>query len=288
MFLSRVAEEAPTPTEYISHHITFLTNKTPHGIVDFGTVNIDSVIFSVLLAVVFGGLFYAVARRATTGVPGKLQSFIELIVEFVDTQVKDAFNGKSRLIAPLSLTIFCWVLLFNLMDVIPIDLLPDVAHAAGAGHLKIVPSTDLNIVFGLSLTVFALILFYNVRMKGLGGFVGSLTLHPFSSRNKVLQAVFVPVNFVMEFPSFMARPVSLALRLYGNMYAGEMVFALIALLTLSKGAAALVSPMSWVWIVVQVVLGILWSLFDVFVALLQAFIFMMLTIVYLSQASEHH
>lgn len=285
-----VAEGTPaeSPGVYITHHITFLTNHAPQGIVDFSVVNFDTVFFSILLAVVLGGLFYGVARRATTGVPGKLQCAIEMIVEFVDAQVKDAFSGASPLIAPLAITIFCWVFLFNLMDLIPIDLLPSAAQAAGLGHLRIVPSTDLNVVFGLSLPVFFLIIFYNIKMKGLGGFIGSLTLHPFSSKNWVVQALFVPINFVMELPSFLARPVSLALRLYGNMYAGEMVFALLALLTLSGASVALSSVTGWVWLVVQIALGILWSFFDLFVALLQAFIFMMLTIVYLSQASEHH
>lgn len=279
---------AESPGVYITHHITFLTNHSPTGIVDFSVVNFDTVFFSILLALVFAGLFYRVARRATTGVPGKLQCAIEMIVEFVDAQVKDAFSGASPLIAPLAITIFCWVFMFNLMDIIPIDLLPNAAQAAGLGHLRIVPSTDLNVVFGLSLPVFFLIIFYNIKMKGLGGFIGSLTLHPFSSRNWVVQALFVPINFVMELPSFLARPVSLALRLYGNMYAGEMVFALLALLTLSGASAALSSVTGWVWMIVQVALGILWTFFDIFVALLQAFIFMMLTIVYLSQASEHH
>lgn len=288
MLLKRIVAEAPSPTEYITHHITFLTNVVPRSIFDLSVVNLDSVFFSVLLASVFGGAFYAAARKATTGVPGKFQNFVEFVVVFVDTQVKDAFHGQSKLIAPLSLTIFCWVLCFNLMDVIPIDLLPAAAHGAGLEHLKIVPSTDLNVVFGLSLTVFALIIFYSIKIKGLGGFVGGLTLHPFSSRNLFLQALLVPINFVLEFPSFVARPVSLALRLYGNMYAGEMVFALIALLTLSKTLPALAAPTSWPWIVIQVGLGFAWSLFDVFIALLQAFIFMMLTIVYLSQASERH
>jgi F-type H+-transporting ATPase subunit a len=286
--LPLLVQAAPDPTEYISHHITFLTNHVPVGIVDYTAVNYDSVFFSILLAVVFGGMFYAAARKATSGVPGKFQGFIELVVEFVDSQVKDAFSGKSALIAPLALTIFCWVLLFNLMDVIPIDLLPNVAHGMGFGHLRIVPSTDLNVVFGLSLTVFILILFYSVKMKGLGGFIGEFTMSPFKSDNLFLKILLIPVNLISEIPGFLARPVSLALRLYGNMYAGEMVFALIALLTLSKGVAAFTSGTGWGYIVAQVVMGFVWSLFDVFVALLQAFIFMILTIVYLSQASEHH
>jgi len=285
-----VAEGTPaeSPGVYITHHITFLTNHAPRGLIDFSVVNIDTVFFSILLAVVFGGLFIGVARRATSGVPGKLQCLIEIIVEFVDAQVKDAFAGASPLIAPLAITILVWVFLFNLMDIIPIDLLPNAAQSAGLGHLRIVPSTDLNVVFGLSLPVFFLIIFYNIKMKGLGGFIGSLTLHPFSSRNWVVQALFVPINFVMELPSFLARPVSLALRLYGNMYAGEMVFALLALLTLSGASAVVGSHTGWVWLLMQILLGIVWTFFDIFVAALQAFIFMMLTIVYLSQASEHH
>jgi F-type H+-transporting ATPase subunit a len=285
---AHVAEAAPSPTEYIVHHITFLTNRAPHGIADFAVINYDSVFFSVLLAVIFGGVSYLAARRATAGVPGRFQGFVEWVVEWVDSQVHDAYHGKSRLIAPLALTIFCWVLLFNLMDVIPIDLFPHAANAAGLGHLRIVPSTDLNIVFGLSLTVFVLILYYSVKMKGFGGFIGQFALHPFRSQNIVLQALAVPINLVLEVPSFLARPVSLALRLYGNMFAGEMVFALIALLTLSKGAATLATPGGWGWVLLQVALGFGWSLFDAFIALLQAFIFMMLTIVYLSQASEQH
>lgn len=286
MFL--LAGPAPTPTEYITHHITYLTNAVPHGIVDFGVVNYDSVFFSVLLAIAFGGAFYVAARKATSGVPGRFQSFVELIVEWVDSQVKDVYQGKSRLIAPLSLTIFCWVLLFNLMDVVPIDLLPDAAEGVGLAHLRIVPSTDLNVVFGLSLTVFVLILYYSVKEKGLRGFIGEFTQAPFKSENPIIRVCLIPANIISELPGFLARPVSLALRLYGNIYAGEMVFALIALLTLSRGAAALTSATGWVWIVLQIALGLLWSLFDAFVALLQAFIFMMLTIVYLAQASEHH
>ena len=204
----------------------------------------------------------------------------------------DIFQGHNRLIAPLALTIFCWVLLFNLMDVLPIDLLPGAAGAVGLGHLRIVPSIDLNVVFALSLTVFILIIFYSIKMKGLGGFLGELSLHPFPPSGKhaniLLRILCIPLNLVMELPTFIARPVSLALRLYGNMYAGEMVFVLIALLTLSSGFAALGSFGGWLSVVGSVLVGLVWTAFDLFVGLLQAFIFMMLTIVYLSQASEHH
>jgi F-type H+-transporting ATPase subunit a len=283
-----VAEEGEGATQYIAHHITFLTNHPAHGLLDFSVVNVDSVFFSILLAVVFAATFYLVARKATSGVPGKLQNFVELVVEWVDSQVKDVYSGGSKLIAPLSLTIFCWVFLFNAMDIIPVDLFPSAATAAGLSHLRIVPSTDLNVAFGMSLTVFLLIIIYSIRFKGIGGFIGELTLHPFHSKNKVVQALFVPVNAVLEIPTFLARPVSLALRLYGNMYAGEMVFVLIALLTLSSGFHALTSGGGWLAILGSIGLGLVWSIFHILVVVLQAFIFMMLTIVYLSQASEHH
>ncbi len=282
------ASDAPNLTEYITHHITFLTNARPVGLIDFQVVNFDSVFFSVALAIVFAGVFFVAARRATTGVPGKFQTVIELILGLVDSQVRDTFQGTSRLIAPLALTIFCWVFLFNFMDLLPVDLLPDVAHSIGLSHLKDVPSTDLNIVFGLSLTVFALIIFYSIRMKGLGGFIAEFTLHPFSSSNPFVQALFVPVNLLLESVMFFARPISLALRLYGNLYAGEMVFVLIALLTLTSGYHALTSVSGWALIVLQFILGLAWTIFDLIIGLLQAFIFMMLTVVYLSQAYEHH
>ena len=288
MLPSLSAAATPSLTEYITHHITFLTNKQPVGLIDFSVVDFDSVFFSVALAVVFGGIFFVAARRATTGVPGRFQCTIEWLVELVNGQVRDTFQGTSRLIAPLALTIFCWVFLFNFMDLVPVDLLPDVAHSIGLAHLKDVPSTDLNVVFGLSLTVFTLIIFYSIRIKGLGGFIAEFTLQPFSSRNPLLQALFVPVNLLLESVMFFARPISLALRLYGNLYAGEMVFVLIALLTLTSGYHALTSVGGWALIVLQFILGLGWTIFDLIIGLLQAFIFMMLTVVYLSQAYEHH
>jgi F-type H+-transporting ATPase subunit a len=291
-FVPKLIGEAPSSTEYIAHHLTFLTNHPAHGLLDLSVVNLDTVFFSVLLALLFAGTFIAAARKASSGTPGKLQNFVELVVVFVDAQVRGIFQGHSKLIAPLALTIGCWVLLFNVMDVLPIDLLPGAAGAAGLGHLRIVPSIDLNVVFALSLTVFFLIIFYSIKMKGLGGFLGELTLHPFPPSGKqaniLLRIVCIPVNLVMELPAFFARPLSLALRLYGNMYAGEMVFVLIALLTLASGFAALASFGGWLSIVGSVLLGLAWTAFDLFIGVLQAFIFMMLTIIYLSQASEHH
>ena len=211
--------------------------------------------FSVLLAVLFFGfLLGGRVARPPPGVPGRLQNFVEIIVEFVDQQVKDTFSGTSRLIAPLALTIFCWVLLFNFMDLVPVDLLPSAARGAGIEHLKVVPSTDLNATFALSLTVFVLIIFYSIKMKGLGGFVGELTLHPFQAKNWFVQALLVPANFILESVTFIARPMSLSLRLYGNLYAGEMIFLLLAAAHLAaalpaspRWAAGWVLWRSWPW-----------------------------------------
>ena len=282
------AEQTGGATEYIVHHETFLSNKVPHGIVDFSAINLDTVFFSVLLAVLFGGAFWLAARRATTGVPGKFQLFVEVLVNFIDNQVKDTFHGTSKLIAPLALTIFCWILLFNIMDLVPVDLLPAAAHQAGFEHLKVVPSTDLNATFAMSISVFVLMIFYSVKMKGFIGFISELTLHPFTAKNVFVQALLVPVNFLLESVTLLARPVSLSLRLYGNLYAGEMIFLLLAALTLSQGLGSLASIGGWTWIIVQIALGFVWSVFHVLIIVLQAFIFMVLTIVYLALASEHH
>ena len=284
---SLVAAEGGSATDYILHHQKNLSNEPPHGVVDFSVINYDTVFFSVLLAVVFFGLFWSVARKATSGVPGLTQSIIEWIVEKVDEQVRDTFHGASRLVAPLALTIFCWIFLFNFMDLIPVDLLPLVARGVGLEHLKVVPSTDLNATFAMSLTVFALIIFYSLKMKGVLGFLGELTLNPFRAKNVLVQALLVPVNFILESVTFLARPISLSLRLYGNLYAGEMVFLLLAVLTL-QGISALSHFSGWFFLSLQFVLALAWAVFHLLIITIQAFIFAVLTVVYLSMASEHH
>jgi F-type H+-transporting ATPase subunit a len=281
------AEQPTTANEYILHHLTFLSNKEPKGVLDFSVIHWDSVFFSVLLAVVFAGSFYLAARKATVGVPGKFQNFVELLVEFIDSQVKDSFHGTNKLLAPLALTIFCWIFLFNAMDVLPVDLLPALAHGVGIQHLKVVPSTDLNITFAMALTVFILIIYYSIKMKGLGGFLGELTLQPFSAKNPVVKALLVPVNLVLEIVPLLARPISLSLRLYGNLFAGEMIFLLLAALTLD-GVGQLAHFSGWFFLVMQFLLGLLWAVFHLLVITLQAFIFMVLTIVSLAMAHEHH
>ncbi len=282
------AEQAPSAGEYILHHLTFLKNKEPAGIVDFSVVHWDSVFFSVLLAVVFGGSFWLAARKASaTGVPKGFQSFVELLIDFIDTTVKESFTHHSKLIAPLALTIFAWVFLFNFMDLLPVDLLPKVAHWFGVEHLKSVPSTDVNVTFGMSLTVFILIIFYSIKMKGLGGFVSEFTMQPFSAKNPVVKVLLIPANLILEIVPFLARPISLSLRLFGNLFAGEMIFLLIALLTLN-GLSGLTGVGGWLGVFGHIVLGLVWAIFHILVITLQAFIFMVLTIIYLSMAHEHH
>jgi F-type H+-transporting ATPase subunit a len=281
------AEETTSANEYILHHLTFLSNKEPKGIVDFSAIHWDTVSISLVLGLLFVGAFYLAARTATAGVPGKFQNFVEMLVEFVDTQVKDSFHGTNKLLAPLGLTIFCWVFLFNFMDVLPVDLLPALGRGAGLEHLKVVPSTDLNVTFALSLSVFVLIIYYSIKVKGLGGFIGELTLQPFSAKNPVLKVVLIPVNLLLEIVPLLARPLSLSLRLYGNLFAGEMIFLLLATLSLA-GMHQLSTGGGWFLLVLQVLLAALWTVFDFLIGILQAFIFMVLTIVYLSMAQEKH
>ncbi len=258
---------AITTTQYIHHHLEhwvlpLTSNYAAHP---FLAVNIDTIGFSLFLGLIFCGVFYKVARKATSGVPGGLQNFVEVMVEFVDTQVKDSYHGKSILIAPLALTVFCWVFLMNFMDLLPVDLLPSFGHMLGAPYLRIVPTADPNLTFALSLSVFILIIFYSIKIKGVGGFAKELTCTPFG-------IALLPVNLVLKVVEEVAKPLSLALRLFGNMYAGELIFILIALLP-------------W-WS--QWPLGVSWAIFHILIITLQAFIFMMLTIVYLSLAHETH
>ncbi|HEU4623601.1 MAG TPA: F0F1 ATP synthase subunit A [Steroidobacteraceae bacterium] len=287
--VEHAAEQAPSANEYILHHLTFLSNKQAKGIVDFTVINWDSVFFSVVLAILFGGSFYLAARRATknTGVPTGFQGFVELLIEYIDNLIKETFHTSSKLIAPLALTIFAWVLLFNAMDLVPVDLLPKVASYFGISHLKVVPSTDVNVTFALSLTVFVLIIYYSIKMKGLGGFISEFTMQPFSSKNPVLKVLLIPFNMLLEIVPFIARPISLSLRLFGNLFAGEMIFLLLALLTL-QGFGQLTSVGGWLGVLAHVLLGLVWAIFHILVITLQAFIFMVLTVIYLAMAHEHH
>ncbi|MBU3059361.1 F0F1 ATP synthase subunit A [Pseudomonas indica] len=283
---------AETASGYIQHHLSNLTYGQ-HPVngwsfahtaqeakeMGFWAFHVDTLAVSVVLGLLFIFLFRAAAKRATSGQPGALQNFVEVMVEFVDGSVKDTFHGRNALIAPLALTIFVWVFLMNFMDLIPVDWLPKVAATlAGDEHLffRVVPTTDPNATLGLALSVFALILFYSIKVKGIGGFLGELTLHPFGSKNVVVQALLVPVNFLLEFVTLIAKPVSLALRLFGNLYAGELIFILIAIMF---GGGLLLGALG-------IALQWAWAVFHILIIVLQAFIFMMLTIVYLSMAHE--
>jgi F-type H+-transporting ATPase subunit a len=242
---------------------------------NFWAINVDSMFWSVLLGLIFVFTFRKVAKTTSTAKPGKWQALVEIVVEMVDGSVKDTFQGKSRLIAPLALTIFVWVFLMNLMDLVPVDWIPLAAGAAGIPYMKVVPTTDVNVTFGMSIAVFCLIIFYTIKNKGVIGFVKELTLHPIAPSFKgpaILAApIIIAFNFILESVALLAKPLSLSLRLFGNMFAGELIFILIALI----GYA-------------QLPLHFAWAVFHILIITLQAFIFMMLTIVYLSLASESH
>ncbi len=279
-----MSAEAHTSTEYIKHHLQNLTyGQLPDGSwgvahsaeqakeMGFWAINLDTMGFSIGLGILFLFLFSRVAKVATAGVPAGMQNFVEWVVEFVDSSVKGSFSARNAMVAPLALTIFMWIFLMNLMDLLPIDWLPGLATAIGVPYLKVVPTTDPNATFGMAIAVFLLVLYYSVKMKGAGGFAAELTLQPFGKWG-------MPANLLLEGVNLIAKPVSLALRLFGNMYAGEMIFILIAIM-FSGG------------VVLSVTGGVLqwaWAVFHILIITLQAFIFMTLTIVYLDMAHQEH
>ena len=276
-----MAGETITASSYIQHHLQNLTfgNHPVNGWsiahsakeaqeMGFWAVHVDTLGWSIGLGVLFLWMFRAAAKKATTGIPGGLQNFVEVMVEFVDNSVKETFHGKNKVVAPLALTIFCWIFLMNLMDLVPVDWLPrlfQIITGDDHAYFKVVPTTDVNATLGMSLSVFALIIYYSIKVKGVSGFVGELTLQPFGKW-------MIPFNLLLEGVGLIAKPISLALRLFGNLYAGELIFILIALLPFY----------------IQFFLSVPWAIFHILVITLQAFIFMMLTIVYLSMAHEDH
>ena len=276
--------EMVSNASYIKHHLTYLTYNVKTMSLGssggFWTLNLDTLFFSIVLGVLSLLVLYVGARRVSTGVPGKLQNFAEIMLLFADSQVKDCFHGKNNVIGPLALTIFIWVFLMNFMDIVPVDVLPALAQLVGIHHLKVVPTNDLNLTFAMSLSVFFLIFFYTLKVKGTKGFVKELTLKPFNN------PLFIPFNFLLESVNLVAKPISLSLRLFGNLYAGELIFILIALLTLDTTSpnVAVTATLG----VAQFLLALAWSIFHILVITLQAFIFMVLTIVYLSLAHEDH
>lgn len=271
--MSEAATGGASSVEYIQHHLTNLCVGEGCDTNGFWSWHVDTLVFSVALAVLIVFVSWRLGRKLATGAPSGFQNFVESILDFVAQQVKDTFPGHNPLIAPLALTIFVWVWLMNFMDLIPVDLLPAVAGLFGVNYLKAVPTTDLNTTMAMSLTVFVLIIYYNFKVKGPVGYLKQFLFHPFGK-------FFIPVNVVMTLIEELAKPLSLGLRLFGNMFAGELVFLLIALIggTMAVGAAALF------WLPLQVVLDLGWLIFHILVITLQAFIFMVLTIVYLGMA----
>ncbi len=328
-----------TSGEYIQHHLQNLQVCKQDGEWvwnqcqgNFWTVNVDSMFWSIFLGALFLFIFSRLTKNSTASAPSRFQGFLEMIIDFVNTSVRDGFNAKSTLIAPLALTVFCWVFLMNLMDLIPVDWIPELAARAGIPYMKVVPTTDVNVTFAMSLGVFMLIIFYSLKAKGVLGFAKEFWAHPIAPPSKGLGLIAAPLiiafNLILELVSFIAKPVSLSLRLFGNLYAGELIFILIAIMgaaDVSQGPAQFVPWIAMILIAVAlrfigkigwkglvaslaviltaaimltgsvvlipmggVILHVLWAIFHILVIVLQAFVFMMLTIVYLGLAHEHH
>ena len=282
-------EHGPTAGEYIVHHLTHLQNKPMAGVIDFSVYNIDSIFWSVLLGVVASFFLWRAARGATAHAPGRFQAAVEILVEMVDSQAKGIIhNAESRkMVAPLALTVFVWIFLMNAMDLFPVDLFPkiwEIIYGANGGdahhaYMRVVPSADLSTTLGLSTSVLLVCVFYNIKIKGVGGWVHELFCAPFGAH-----PLLRPVNFIMQMIEFAAKTVSHGMRLFGNMYAGELVFMLIALM---GGAAAATLP-GILLPIGHIIAGSIWAIFHIMIITLQAFIFMMLTLVYVGQAHDAH
>ena len=282
-------EHGPTAGEYIVHHLTHLQNKPMAGVIDFSVYNLDSIFWSVLLGVVASFFLWRAARSATAQAPGRFQAAVEILVEMVDSQAKGIIHSAEsrKLVAPLALTVFVWIFLMNAMDLFPVDLFPkiwELIYSANGGdphhaYMRVVPSADLSTTLGLSTSVLLVCVFYNIKIKGIGGWVHELFCAPFGAH-----PLLWPVNFVMQMIEFAAKTVSHGMRLFGNMYAGELVFMLIALM---GGAAAATLP-GVLLPIGHVIVGSIWAIFHIMIITLQAFIFMMLTLVYVGQAHDAH
>jgi F-type H+-transporting ATPase subunit a len=332
------SEATPTASGYILHHLTYLqldlhTGKIVENSSGFWVLNLDSVFFSIVLALIFIAMFGIAARKATSGVPGKWQNFIEMCQHAVDSQVKDAYHHGARFVAPMALVIGFWVFFMNFMDLLPVDLLPSTAESLGVEHLRTVPSADPNITLGMSITVFLIATVYSFVAKGVRGVGNEFLFHPFSANNIVVKILLMPINFLLKCVEELAKPISLGLRLFGNMYAGEIIFVLLACFTLSapstvKNAISVVVaglilvvivyfaargrirmtraavPFALVLLMLvctftgwgaplaaafwQIILASGWAIFHVLIISLQAYIFMVLSVVYMAMAADHH
>ena len=283
------AENGPTAGEYIGHHLIHWQNKPMNGVIDFSVYNLDSIIWAVVLGIVGSFFLWRVARTATSGAPGRFQAAVEILVEMVDSQARGIIkNAQSRkLVAPMALTVFVWIFLMNAMDLLPVDVLPKIwalifsaaGHDPHHAYLRVVPTADLSTTLGLSMSVLLVCFAYNIKIKGAGGWVHELFTAPFGSH-----PVLWPVNFLMQLIEFAAKTVSHGMRLFGNMYAGELVFMLLALMggTAAMSLSGILLPLG------QVLAGTVWAIFHILIITLQAFIFMMLTLVYVGQAHDHH
>jgi F-type H+-transporting ATPase subunit a len=279
---SVVTEQGPSASEYIIHHLTHLQNHKPTSPVDFSVINLDSVFFTIVVGVAGCFVLWLAARKATSGRPGRLQAAVEMLVEMVDDQAKSIVHNANsrRLVVPLAVTIYVWIILLNAMDFLPVDLLPWIGeHVFGVEHLRVVPTADLSITMAMSFGVLLLCLFYNVKIKGAGGWVHELFTAPFGNH-----WALYPFNFAMQIIEFVAKTISHGVRLFGNMYAGELIFMLIALM----GGAFALTATGITLFFGQIVAGTVWAIFHLLIVWLQAFVFMMLTLVYLGQAHDAH
>ena len=278
---SHAATQGPTAGEYIIHHLTHLQNQKQTAIIDFSVFNLDSIFWATLLGVLVCFVLWRAAKTATAGVPGRFQAAVEILVEMVDNQAKAIVHNANsrRLIAPLALTVFLWIFMMNAMDLLPVDLLPVLAESVGIKYQRVVPTADLSITMGLSLSVLLICLFYNVKIKGFSGWVHELFSAPFGDK-----FYLYPINFLMQVIEFVAKTVSHGMRLFGNMYAGELIFMLIALM----GGAWTLSATGVGLFLGHIIAGTVWAIFHILIITLQAFVFMMLTLVYLGQAHDAH
>jgi len=279
------AANAPSAGEYIGHHLKHLQNKEMSGVIDFSVFNIDSIFWGILLGVVGSFLLWKAASKATSGVPGRFQAAVEILYEMVDSQAKGIIhNAHSRkLVSPLALTVFVWIFLLNSMDFLPVDLFHKIFEVTGLDHsihyFRVVPTADLSSTLGMSVSVLLICLYYNIKIKGLGGWFHELTTAPFGAH-----PILWPFNFVFQMIEFVAKTVSHGMRLFGNMYAGELIFMLIALM----GGTAALSLTGILMPIGHVIAGSIWAIFHILIVALQAFIFMMLTLVYIGQAHDAH
>ena len=284
--------QAPTSGEYIVHHLAHLQNKTQTEVVDFSVINLDSVFWSITLGIIACSFMYFAARRATSGAPGRLQALVEMIYEIVDGQAKGiVHNATSRtFVVPLAMVIFVWIFLMNFMDMLPVDLIPSIWHVAGPAmgakdYMRVVPTADLSVTMGMAVTVLMICIYYNIKIKGLGGWAHELVCAPFgTSKNPIFAVILGVINFAMQMIEFVAKTVSHGMRLFGNLYAGELIFMLIALL----GGSFALSGSGLFVTFMHIVAGTAWTIFHILVITLQAFVFMMLTLVYLGQAHDSH